>query len=223
MDIETRIELLEDDIRRQKDDLIRQEKKLLFHKRLWMGASCLLAGAIALGAVRPVPKEIVAERFMVKDASGNPRSTWAVSKTGEVTFGMMDGGKPRLAIGIRKKDVGMFISDSEGKIRLFAGMMKARSKKESVPMVGLFDKNGIPQVNMNAINRTGTHSLQVLDSAGNQRASFGLSKSQSPSLMMEDAEGRIRSMYGLTKEGEPRLYFFDEKNQAEWAAPPGAK
>jgi len=193
-----------------------------------MGTACLLAGALVLGATRPVPKkieaeEVVAERFMVKDALGKPRSTWAVSKDGVVTLGMMAGGKPRLAIGIRKKDVGMFISDSERKVQFFAGIIKARSKEEPFPMVELYDKNGIPQVNMNAINRTGTPSFQVIDSSGKTRASLGLSEDQAPAFVLRDAKERVRSMYGLSEDGDPALLFYDEKNKAEWLAPPEAK
>ena len=103
-----------------------------------MGTACLLAGALVLGATRPVPKkieaeEVVAERFMVKDALGKPRSTWAVSKDGVVTLGMMAGGKPRLAIGIRKKDVGMFISDSERKVHSLPELLKPDRKRSHSP------------------------------------------------------------------------------------------
>jgi hypothetical protein len=217
MDIETRIESLENDIRRQKDDL-------RLHRRLWMGAACLLAGALVLGATRPVPKEIVAktivaENFVVIDPSGKPRSTWAASKDGEVLFAMMDGKIPRMLIALKKEDVGMFISDSKGKVRFSAGMIKANSQKEPFPLIALYDKNGKSQVSVNAANREGTHSFQVLDPSGNQRASFGLTAPQGPSFVLRDAEGRHRSIFGLTVDGEPTLMFLDEKDEIYWVAP----
>ena len=90
-------------------------------------------------------------------------------------------------------------------------------------MVELYDKNGIPQVNMNAINRTGTPSFQVIDSSGKTRASLGLSEDQAPAFVLRDAKERVRSMYGLSEDGDPALLFYDEKNKAEWLAPPEAK
>ncbi len=217
MDIETRIESLEDDIRRQKDDLIRQEKKLLFHKRLWMGAACLLAGAIAIGATRPIPKGIVAESFMVVDPSGKPRSTWGTGKDGEVVFAMLDGGKPRLAIFVRKKDVGMAVSDPGGKGRLSAGMLKGE------PHFSLFDKNGKPQVFINAIDRDGSPSIAVLDSSNQVRASMGFTEGTSPAVILKDRNGKIRSLNGLTDEDEPNMALLDKDGYLLWVAPPRAK
>jgi hypothetical protein len=215
MDIETRLESLENDIRRQKDDLH-------LHKRLWMGAACLLAEAIVLGATRPAPKvivaeEIVAERFIVKDASGKPRSTWLVGKDGEVLLGMLDGGKPRLAIFVRKKDVGMFVSDPGGKGRLSAGMLKGE------PHFSLFDKNGKPQVFINAIDRDGSPSIAVLDSSNQVRASMGFTEGTSPAVILKDRNGKIRSLNGLTDEDEPNMALLDKDGYLLWVAPPRAK
>ncbi len=131
MDIETRFESL--------------QRKLRLHRRLWMGTACLLAGAIVLGATRPVPKVIVAENFVVMGPSGKPRASWGVSKDGEVVLGMTEGGKPRLAIGVRKGYTGMIISDSEGKRQFAAGLIKAKSQKEPFPLIALFDKTANPR------------------------------------------------------------------------------
>jgi hypothetical protein len=210
MDIETRLESL--------------ERSNCLHRRLWMGAACLLAGAIVLGATKPVPKEIVAktivaEKFVVIDPLGKPRSAWGASKDGEVVLGMTEGGKPRLAIGVNKGYTGMIISDSAGKRRFAAGLIKAESQKEPFPLIALYDKNGKSQVSVNAANREGTHSFQVLDPSGNQRASFGLTTPQGPSFVLRDAEGKHRSIYGLTVDGEPTLMFLDEKDEIYWVAP----
>ena len=86
-------------------------------------------------------------------------------------------------------------------------------------MIALFEKNDESQVSINAANRKGTHSFQVLDSSGNQRASFGLTSPAGPAFILRDAEGRTRSIYGLSGEGEPTLMFLDEKDEMYWVAP----
>jgi hypothetical protein len=218
MDIETRLESLEDDIRRQKDDLIRQEKKLLFHRRLWMGAACLLAGALAIGATRPVPKEIVAQRFVLKDAKGTEKGIWQVTSAGS-EFVMAEGENRKLLLVLNKKRTGMIIFDKQGLVRLQADTTyEEPGKGDERPGILLFDKDGRIQVGLSAHDRS-TPSLGFIDTSERTRAYMGL-RDGKPVIAMLDKRGKARLSMSLSKTDKPEMEFWTQYGIPFWSPPP---
>jgi hypothetical protein len=59
MNVEKRIETL--------------EKQVRLYRRVGLLAVCLMAGALIAGAVKPVPKIVEAEKFVLRDAEGKMR------------------------------------------------------------------------------------------------------------------------------------------------------
>jgi hypothetical protein len=217
MDIETRIESLEDDIRRQKDDLIRQEKKLLFHKRLWMGAACLLAGALVLGATKPVPKVIVAEKFVLRDAKGTEKGLWQVTSVGS-EFMMAEGENRKLFLVINKKRTGMAIFDKQGLVRLQADShYEEPGKGNEKPGLLLFDKNGRIQVGLVALDRS-TPSLGFSDSSGTVRAYMGMREGK-PTITMLDKRGIPRAAIFQSEDDEPKIRLLNQYGIVFWRSP----
>ena len=110
MDIETRLESLENDIRRQKDDL-------RLHKRLGLAAACVLAVVIVIGAVKPIPKVIEAEKFELKDSTGKTRGIWEMGNEGP-GFSLLDkNGGSLLGLGVTEIGSSLNIYDAHGEGR----------------------------------------------------------------------------------------------------------
>jgi hypothetical protein len=204
MDIEKRFEALENKI-------IRQENKLRLHKRLWLAAACALAVVIAIGAVKPAPKIIFAENFIVTDASGVPRSTWGVTKKGDVLFEITDGKKPRLFITHRKDMAGIFIVGPDGKPRFSAGMVRGRKYKKTSPSIFFFDKQGKGLMALCSFDKNRNPAMVLFDSSEKERLVLSLTEkanSAFPSLMFHDSSGRVRTVLGVLKSTEDKKKIF---------------
>jgi hypothetical protein len=188
MDIETRLESLEDDIRRQKDDLRRQEKKLLFHKRLWMGAACLLVAVLLTWALPP-PKIIIAQEFVVKDSKGEIHSRWGIHE-GVPYFTVLDNkGTHELTLGFGDEGgLGLFLVDRSGnedKARIFVGTQK------EVTGITVGDKGGTPRLGMGVGEEKGEVAISIIDPSKNTRAAFFSSKEGDSNFMLMDAKEKI--------------------------------
>jgi hypothetical protein len=205
MDIEARFEALENKI-------ICQENKLRLHKRLGLAAACALAVVIAIGAVKPIPKVIEAEKFVLRDAKGAEKDLWQVTSVGS-EFMMAEGEKRKLFLVIDRKRTAMIIFDKQGLVRLQADSSYEKpGKGDEKPGFLLFDKDGRIQVAIFARNRS-TPELGFMDSSGKLRAFMGLSEGRAPILSLQDAAEQPRSHLAVPKSGKPEVIFWDKNEK----------
>jgi hypothetical protein len=195
MDIETRLESLENDIRRQKDDL-------RLHKRLGLAVACALALSLAISAAGN-NRIIEARKFILRDAAGRPVCIWEGASGGPL-FVMTDGAKGRLSLTIRDEGAGLIMTDSRGRTRLQASVVK---KLGDVPGFTLMDKNGETQMLLAANNPTNSL-LTIRDTSANRLLGLGLSKGN-PIISQKDSAGKLRASLQLLEKGEPGLRFYD--------------
>src|SRR6266481_4770484 len=87
------------DLENLRDRLNRVEKTNGTLRWLWLMTLLGLVGFALAGAAPTTTKVIEAERFTVKDANGNPRSSWGVAADGGITLGFADkDGKSRVTL-----------------------------------------------------------------------------------------------------------------------------
>jgi hypothetical protein len=188
MDIETRLESLENDIRRQKDDL-------RLHKRLWMGAASLLVAVLLTWALPPpksIVKTIAAQEFLLKDSKGKILSRWGINE--ERPYFTMGDKKGIHELGLGFDDdgsLGLFLIDrnefKKDKLRLFVG-----TQKESVGIT-VADKGGTPRTAMwiEEEEGVGEVAISIFDPSEKTRATLFFSKEGESNLVLLDSEKKI--------------------------------
>ena len=95
MDIDSRLQAIEEKIHLQDKKLIHQESKLRLRKRLGLISIALLVAFAVFAATRPVAHVIEARKFIFKNQQGHPVGIWGSDLDGLVYVDRQRAGQPR--------------------------------------------------------------------------------------------------------------------------------
>ena len=181
MDVEKRIETL--------------EKQVRLYRRVGALAVCLMAGALIVGAVKPAPKVVTAEKFVLRDVLGKRRGQWGVDDRGP-RFRLFDNnGKRRVDLKHTENGPGLFLFDSKERHRAGIGVASSR-----------------PDGGVEA------PSVIFKDSKGKMRMFLSVLLDR-PNLALYDSSEMTRADLTITRKGAPLLRLYDSNEDKIWGAP----
>lgn len=168
---------------------LRQERGSARRWRRLAGASCAAFGALVLmGQDGGRPREVGAERFVVRDASGAARAILGVNDGGVPSFSLLapDGKTVRATLGLTGDGAGssLTLSDARG------------TRRASLTVAA-----------------TGVPALTINDGEGKNRVAVGVADNGVSFVALKDGAEKIRTFLYLNQDGSARLRFNDEKGQ----------
>lgn len=172
MDLEKRMEELEKTVQRHR-------------RNQFILVGCLAVVLIAW-AIWPMPKTIVAEQFILRDASGNIRSMWGMDENDPFLNIWGESQKRVVSIGMTEEGAGLHVADENGKKRFFAGTGREKSTGKEFPELGLLDESS--KLRAWILVKGEIQSVGFRDSAGKIRGEWSI-----------DAEGPFLNMWGPTQ------------------------
>ncbi|MFQ5989797.1 MAG: hypothetical protein ACE5K9_07775 [Candidatus Methylomirabilales bacterium] len=197
---------------RRLDQMERQNRCLMR-----LGAMTLIGmAALALmGQATPVVKEVEAERFVLRDASGMRRGVLGVGSDGVATLALV-GAEAKaqlvLLVGPRGRPA-LWFHDKTGIRRIALGTLADGS-----PRLSLFDNAGKRRIIVDTL-ADGRGGLYLLDRNGQLRATLGSVTDGAAALKLNDTQGRIRAGLLVERDGSPGLTLFDKDAKTIWSAP----
>jgi hypothetical protein len=208
MDIDSRLQAIEEKIHLQDKKLIHQESKLRLRKRLGLISIALLVAFAVFAATRPVAHVIEARKFILKTSRATRWGSGGRTWTGSFTLI----GKERGNLGLRygEDGQGILLTDSSGKTRLTLGIIKD-DKTGNYPATNFLEPQGRNRITLATQGRKG----QVLlfnDREAGTSSTLGI-LGGNPTLLYSDKAGKNRVSLQLVDRSNLILSFEDEKSQ----------
>jgi hypothetical protein len=154
-----------------------------------LGAICLAAGVPGSGVARGAdnPKEIEAQRLVLKDKTGKPRITLGVDDDGQAVISMIDAdGTERLGLKVDNHSTpSVLLRDKAGKARL-----QLTARTDGSAFVGVLDQNQTPRI---AIETESHGNARLVLSNPKQQPQIELmSSAQANTVRLYDESGKVR-------------------------------
>lgn len=214
------------------------ENKLRRHKIISLAISVVVIASPVYWALRPAPKTVVAEKFVLRDGKGKIRSFWAVSPNGTYLVMSDESGSRDIAL-TAGKDLGLYVDDKRNKKWVAVGFVEKafgfraggeikNDKGESVekgniemviydsgPSVGLWDSNGKLRGQWDI--RPEGPSFRLTEPS--QKRSVGLQiANKAAGLYVNDKSGKARFFSGVVRSeslgiNAPQVQIKDEKGR----------
>lgn len=214
--------------------LVQRLERVERENHLWKrtGAFVLagIAGVLLLGQAAPTkgPKQITAERFVLLDASGNPRATLGMGLRETVRLALTDkNGNTRVMLGtgpIDDREARLNFYNEAGNRRVELGIGPA-----DLSSLYLYDRSGKPSVWVTTL-LPGFPMLALFDKTGAMRAALKVELNGSPTLRLLDKDAKPRAALGaielktiktgaVEKRPTSSLVLFGDEGKAIWSAP----
>jgi hypothetical protein len=209
------------------------------NRRLKRGASLALLGLgslVLMGQARSgSSKTIEAERFVLKDETGNTRSYWGINPNGGVGMGFL--GRSRVMLGTNPDGARIAVQDPNGKTRLSLtskpdgsfgldlkddaettrAALKVRS--DGTPVLELAGKDGQDRVSV-VVLPDASAGMLLTDSAGKVRGAVAAQLNGAAGIDFMDKAEKTRASLSVKPDGSPSLSLYDEKGGTLDRRPP---
>ena len=124
-------------------------------------AGALVVASLALMGQRHAGRTVEAERFVLRDTTGQARAELSVDGAHSVSLRFKDGdGRPRLTVGTENGAALIVLNEQGGKLR--AGLV---ALPHGAPGLNLYDATGKPRAEL-SLNRDGAPALTFNDRDG---------------------------------------------------------
>lgn len=162
-----------------------ENQRLRRYGKVVLGAAVVVLGAtasvVAMFATNKIPPPgavVQARSFVLQDAKGKVRGTWAVTQEGVVQFALSDGpGQPRVRLSVLEDgSPGLALVDGKGRPRAALGLLA-----------------------------DGSINLVFADQEGRGRAVLGFTAEGASSLVLADGRGVTRAGLGVATGGRATL------------------
>ena len=173
--------------------------------RLAVGAAIVLS-AISLAsqtAPNSATKVLLAESFVLMDASGRRRAALALRADGTPALGILDeAGKVRAALAMREDGTpSLGLVDKDGKTRAELAL-----RPDGTPTLGLADTDGRTHVEL-SLRSDGSPSLAFADKRGKTRVVLLVRANGALTLALADPGGKTRVELAVRPDGSAYLAF----------------
>ncbi len=210
-------------------DRVERENRVL--KRAGVVALAVIAAVVLMGQATEskVEKVVEAERFVVRDSSGNLRA--ALDESG---LSLFDKEKTRVRLGVEADGIARLVIRGEGeKSNITMGtttegvvLSLIKGKQEVIlglgpdneASLGLTDINRNPRVGLTVL-AGGETSLDFWDNNGKKRAALGYSSDGVVALAFFDKDEKLRSTMATFHDGTPTILLLDKNKKVIWSVP----
>ena len=188
----------------QRLERLEQDHRAL--KRIGLMALVMIAAIAMIGqaASRNVSKLVEAEKFVVRDANGNPRAELEVSNGSARLLLSDQEGETRARLVVKAGgEAGLFLLGNDARPSVMLGVDEKGS-----PYLQ-FDKNGEWRALLTVLPE-GTPVLTFVDEAGNSRFGISAEPDGSVGLILFDQDGKIRVLLDVDSSDLPGLLLSNE-------------